>query len=125
MFLKLIGKNIMDIKIYHNTRCKKSRAGLAHLNTFTKDFEIIEYLKSGISINELRTILNLSGLNIMALIRKQEDIYKKEFKGKDLSEDDWIKIICENPKLLQRPFVLKEGKAVLGDPPENINQLFG
>ena len=114
----------MQIKIYHNPRCKKSRAGLAHLNSFTQDFEIIEYLKIGISEDELINILKLSGLNILDLIRKQEEVYKKEFKGKDLSEDDWNKIICENPKLLQRPFVLKEGKAVLGDPPENINSLF-
>ena len=97
---------------------------MAHLNSFTNDFEIIEYLKNGISEDELKNVLKLSGLSIMDMIRKQEEVYKKEFKGKDISEGDWIKIICQNPKLLQRPFVLKEGKAVLGDPPENIDSLF-
>ena len=115
----------MTIKIYHNSRCKKSRAGLAHLNTITQDFEIIEYLKNGISEDELKTILDFSELTIMDIVRKQEDIYKKELKGKNFTDETWIKIISKNPKLLQRPFVIKEGKAVLGDPPENINSLFG
>ena len=68
--------------------------------------------------------MHLSGLNITDIVRKQEDSYKKELKGKDFTDEEWIKIISENPKLLQRPFVLKDKEVVLGDPPENINQLF-
>ena len=114
----------MEIIIYHNPRCKKSRAGLTHLQSFTQDFKVIEYLKTGISQDEIKTLLSLSGLNIMDLIRKQEDIYKKELKGKDFTEEIWIEKISENPKLLQRPFVIKDKKAILGDPSENINSLF-
>jgi arsenate reductase (glutaredoxin) len=58
------------------------------------------------------------------LIRTQEEVYKKELKGKSFTSEEWIRIISENPKLLQRPLILTRHKAVLGDPPENIDKLF-
>lgn len=114
----------MDIKIYHNPRCKKSRAGLEYLRSKTEDIEIIEYLKTGISEEKIKFILKISGLNVSDLIRKQEEFYKKELRGKSLSDGSLIKYITENPKLLQRPVVIKGGLAVIGDPPENIDRLF-
>ena len=114
----------MEFKIYHNPRCKKSRAGLAYLSTKTDKFELVEYLKTGISIEEIENIIKLTGLKVSDLIRTQEEIYKKELKGKSNSVDYLIKFISENPKLLQRPVVLKDNEAVIGDPPENIDSLF-
>ena len=114
----------MNIKIFHNPRCKKSRAGLEYLRSKTGDIEIIEYLKTGISEEMIKFILKISGLNVSDLIRSQEEFYKKEIKGNLLSDESLIKYITENPKLLQRPIVQKEGLAVIGDPPENIDRLF-
>ncbi len=114
----------MKIKIYHNTRCKKSRAGLQYLESKTKDFEIIEYLKTGLKEDELKEILKKLGKKPEEMIRKQEKIFKENYKGKIFNDSEWIKIISENLKLLQRPIIVKGEKAVWGDPPENIDKLF-
>ena len=55
------------------------------------------------------------------IVRKQEEVYKKELKGRSFSREEWIRILCENPKLLQRPIVMSKHKAIIGDPAENIN----
>jgi arsenate reductase len=111
------------LKIYHNPRCRKSRSGLNYLKSKTSDFEIIEYLKDGLSKEALKEIILKTNLKPIDLIRKQEDLFKKELKSKSFNDDEWVDIICENPKLLQRPIVISKYKAVLGDPPENINDI--
>ncbi len=112
------------MKIYHNNRCKKSRAGLQYLQEKTSDFEIVEYLKNELSIAELTDIFKKLGKKPEEMIRKQEKVFKEKFKGKSFSDAEWIKIIANNPKLLNRPIVVKGEKAVWGDPAENINDLF-
>jgi arsenate reductase (glutaredoxin) len=112
------------MKIYHNTRCKKSRAGLQYLQDKTSDFEIIEYLKNELSVAELTDIFKKLGKKPEEMIRKQEKVFKDNYKGKTFSDTEWIKIITENPKLLNRPIIVKGEKAVWGDPPENIDKLF-
>ena len=111
------------LKIYHNPRCRKSRAGLEFLKSKTSDFEIVEYLKDGLTKDILEEIILKTNLKPIDLIRKQEDIYKKELKGKSFHDAEWIDIICENPKLLQRPIVIAKHKALIGDPPEIINEV--
>ncbi len=112
------------IKIYHNPRCKKSRAGLEYLKSKGVDFEIIEYLKNPITEDEFKDILMKLNLRPLDMIRTQEDIYKKQFKGKNFTDDEWVKIMVENPKLIKRPIVVKDYKAVWADPPENMDELF-
>lgn len=112
------------IKIYHNPRCKKSRAGLEYLKGKGVDFEIIEYLKNPITEDEFKDILMKLNLRPLDMIRTQEDIYKKQFKGKNFTDDEWVKIMVENPKLIKRPIVVKDYKAVWADPPENMDELF-
>ena len=112
-------------KIYHNPRCRKSRAGLKYLESNGLAFEIVKYLEEGISYDELKELLILLGKKPLEMIRKQEDIYKKNYKGKEFSDDEWIKIMVENPKLINRPIVVRNHKAVWGDPPENIKALEG
>lgn len=114
----------MPYIVYHNNRCKKSRAGLEHLRSITDDLEIREYIKNGITEDELREIVLKTNIPPSKLVRTQEDYFKKELKGKSFTDDEWIKIIAENPKLLKRPVVLTRHKAVIGDPPENIDRLF-
>ncbi|MFW5820865.1 MAG: ArsC/Spx/MgsR family protein [Bacteroidota bacterium] len=114
----------MSYIVYHNSRCKKSRAGLEYLRSITDDLETREYIKNGISEEELKEIILKTNIPPSELIRTQEDYYKKELKGKSFNDDEWIRIITENPKLLRRPVVLTRHKAVIGDPPENIDKLF-
>ncbi|MCF8235168.1 MAG: arsenate reductase (glutaredoxin) [Bacteroidales bacterium] len=111
------------ITIYHNPRCKKSRAGLQYLEEKGVDFNIRKYLQQPLSKAELKDLLMKLDKKPSDIVRTQEDIYKKQFKGKNFTDDEWIEIIVENPKLLQRPIVEKEYKAVLAQPPENIDEL--
>ena len=112
------------IKIYHNPRCKKSRAGLQYLREKNVEYEIIEYLKTPFTEAELKDVLIKMNKKPAEVIRLQEDVYKKNFKGRNFTVDEWVKILIEYPKLIQRPIVMKNYKAVLGDPPENIDGLF-
>ncbi|MFP4471423.1 MAG: arsenate reductase (glutaredoxin) [Bacteroidales bacterium] len=111
------------MKIYHNPRCKKSRAGLEFLKEKGIDPEIVNYIKDGIGEEELKDLLIKLNKEPLEMIRTQEDLYKKQLKGKHFNRDEWIRIMSENPKLIRRPIVVKGYKAVVGDPPENINKL--
>ena len=111
------------IKIYHNPRCRKSREGLAIVEASGKKFEIIKYLDDQLSEAALTEIINLLGIAPIALVRKNEKIWKEEFKGKTLSDAAIISALAEHPKLIERPIVVKGNKAVLGRPPENVLEL--
>lgn len=111
------------IKIYHNPRCRKSREGLAIVEASGNDFEIINYLKDVPGKKELRMVLDYLSLSPEQLIRKNEAIWKEKFKGKILSDDQLIEAMLENPKLIERPIVIKGDKAVIGRPPEKIIEL--
>ncbi len=113
------------ITIYHNSRCKKSRAGLQFLTEKTDNFQIKEYLKDdAFTFDSLKNILVLLDKNPMEMIRKQEAVFKQEIKRKDLSDDELILLMVKHPKLINRPIIIKDGKAVWGDPAENINKIF-
>lgn len=114
----------MELKIYHNPRCRKSRAGLQYLQSLGHNPEIVLYLEKKLSVADLERLFMQLNVPIENLIRKQEEIYKMQFKGKSFTSDEWLRIIAENPKLMMRPLVLKGHKAVIGDPVENIDLLF-
>ena len=111
------------MKIYHNPRCSKSRQGLAILEEAKIEFETIKYLDTPISEIEIQEIINLLGIEPIALVRKNETIWKENFKGKELSNSEIIKVMAENPKLIERPIVIHNGKAVIGRPPELIKNI--
>ncbi len=111
------------LKIYHNPRCRKSRAGLEYMKQSGADYEIINYMKNGITEEEIREILLKMNVKPTSLVRIQEDLYKKELKGRNFTDNEWIRIISENPKLLLRPIVVSKNKAVLAQPPESLNIL--
>jgi arsenate reductase (glutaredoxin) len=114
----------MPYKIYHNTRCKHSRAGLDFLKTMTSDFEIRDYITETITPKELKEILLKTNLKPSQIVRVNEEYYKTYLKGKSFTDDEWIRILIENPKLIQRPIVVGKYKAVIGVPPEEIKKLF-
>lgn len=108
------------IKIYHNPRCRKSREGLQILEESGKTFEIVQYFKEIPSFNELKEIIDLLEISPIELVRKNEAIWKDNYKGKELSDSDIIQAMIENPKLIERPIVINNNKAIVGRPPENI-----
>lgn len=111
------------IKIYHNNRCSKSRCGLEILENSGKEFEIVKYLENTPSEEELKEIINLLNISPIQLVRKNEQIWKDNFKGKELSDSEVIKAMVENPKLIERPIVINGNKAVIGRPPETIKEI--
>jgi len=111
------------MKIFHNQRCSKSRQGLALLENSNQNFEIVDYQNNPPTIEELKEILGMLDFIPIQLIRKNEAIWKENYKGKDLSDDEIIVAMHNHPKLIERPIVIKGNKAVLGRPPENIQKL--
>ena len=111
------------MKIYHNPRCSKSRQGLAIVEASNLNFEIIKYLETPVSEKEITEIIKLLGISPIDLVRKNEVIWKDNYKGKNLSDSEVITAMIENPKLIERPIVINNGKAVIGRPPEIIKTI--
>ena len=111
------------IKIYHNPRCSKSRAGLAYLEEKGVEFEKVEYLKDEFSVEELTSVIAKTGKKPFELVRTHEDLYKKEYKGRELTDEEWIKVMVENPRLIHRPIVVNEACAVWAQPPQTIDEI--
>ncbi len=110
------------IKIYHNPRCRKSREGLAILEASGKDFETVLYLEETPTQKELSSIIAKLGITPEALVRKNEAIWKEQFKGKTLTNAQLIEAMVAHPKLIERPIVIHNDKAVIGRPPEKIRE---
>ena len=108
------------IKIYHNPRCSKSRQGVKILENSKQKFVTILYLENILKESELKKIIDLLKISPIELVRKNEKIWKENYKGKELSDREIIKAMIENPKLIERPIVINNNKATIGRPPENI-----
>jgi len=111
------------LRFYHNPYCRKSRAGLQYLKDKNQPLEVIEYLKKPLSEKEFERLLIKLNKKPTEVIRTQEEYYRKNLKGKNFNDYEWVRIILENPKLLHRPIVESQYKAVIGDPVENIDVL--
>ncbi len=116
-------KHHFVMKIYHNPRCSKSRAGLQYLEEKGFDIEIIKYLTDGISASELKEIIAKTGKQPFDFVRTHEKDYIENYRGKEFTDEEWIKILVEKPHLLQRPIVVNGEKAVLANPPEVIEEI--
>ncbi|MGQ7867883.1 polyphosphate kinase 1 [Sunxiuqinia sp. sy24] len=116
-------KHQVTMKIYHNPRCSKSRAGLKYLEENGYQIDVRNYLKEGISPEEIKSILSKSGMMAFELVRTQESLYKHEYKGKSIPDEEWIDILSKHPQLLQRPIVINGRKAILAQPPEQIEKI--
>ena len=111
------------MKIYHNPRCRKSRECVQYLIDKKLNFEIFDYLKEGVSENDIKLIIKKLNISAIELVRKNEKIWKDNFKGKELKEEEIISLLCNEPKLMERPIIVCKNKAVIGRPKENIDRL--
>jgi len=111
------------IEIYHNPRCGKSREGLNILQESGKDFKIIKYLEETPSLENLNKIINLLKIKPIELVRQNEKIWKQHFKNSNLSDDELIKIMVDNPILIERPIVINGNKAIVGRPSSKILEI--
>jgi arsenate reductase len=113
----------MSIIIYHNAKCSKSNIALKEITQSGEAFEVVNYLDDVPSIEELKGILSKLNLKPLDLVRKTEKVYLEKFKGEDLSDDEWIKALHENPILIQRPIIVNGEKAVIARSEEAINSI--
>lgn len=109
--------------IYHNPRCRKSREALNFLIDEGVEHEVVKYLDDPIKPKELKLLLAKLDLNVSEVIRKEEQLFKQKYRGLNFNDDEWLTVLEENPKLLQRPIVVKGSKAVIGRPLENVKKL--
>ncbi len=109
------------VRIYHNPRCSKSRATLALLEERGLVPEVIEYLKTPPGAAELSAILHALGIEPRELMRRDEVEYGAlGLDRAELGRDDLIAAMIANPKLIERPIVVRDGKAAIGRPPEAV-----
>jgi arsenate reductase len=101
------------ITIYHNPRCQKSRTALQYIESVDKDIQIIEYLKNPPSVKELKELLNLLELKPIDIVRKKEALFVSDYKDGSYTDAQWLKILVENPILIERPIVIKGNKAII------------
>ncbi len=111
------------IKILHNNRCSKSRCGVELLEKSGKPFEIVKYLEDNLSFEDLKEIIVLLNIKPIDLVRKNEAVWKTEYKNKLLTDDQIIDAMVKNPKLIERPIVINGNKAVIGRPTEKISEI--
>lgn len=109
----------MSIVIYHNPRCSKSRQTLQLIQEKGIEPEVVEYLNTPPSVEELKSILDKLGMEPRQLLRKKEAA-EYGLNDKDLSNDALIAGMVENPRTIERPIVVNADKAALGRPPENV-----
>ncbi|TRX28957.1 arsenate reductase (glutaredoxin) [Flavobacterium franklandianum] len=107
------------IKIYHNSRCGKSRECLAFLEDSGKEFEVIKYLENVPTLDELKSIIEKLNIKPIELVRQKEKIWIENFKNKTMSEDEIIQAMISNPILIERPIIINGNKAVIARPLEN------
>jgi len=107
------------IQVLHNPRCGKSRSCLAFLEQSGKEFEVIKYLVDVPTADELQSILKKMGLKPIALIRQKEPVWIEQFKNKNLTDQQLIEAMVQNPILIERPIVINGNKAVIARPIEN------
>mgnify|MGYP000861552183 CR=1 FL=1 len=106
------------IKVLHNSSCSKSRSVLEFLDENNADFEIIDIVNDPLSELEIKTLLKKLGKTARSLIRTNEGLYKNQFEGKEFSDEEWIRILAENPSLIQRPILIKGKIAMIARPIE-------
>jgi arsenate reductase (glutaredoxin) len=109
------------ITIYYKSNCATSIETLRLMKKSTSEkIEKIEYLVNTPTASELKEVIKMLGMTAHEFLRKKEPLYKEKYEGKKLTEAQWIKVMVENPILIERPVVIRDGKAIIARPPESV-----
>ncbi|MAP81278.1 MAG: arsenate reductase (glutaredoxin) [Aequorivita sp.] len=111
------------VRLFHNPRCSKSRQALQILEDKNETIEIVKYLDKPPTEQELKQVIELLGIDPIELVRKNEAVWKENYKNKNLTNEELIKAMVTNPKLIERPIAIKGTQAVIGRPPEKVLNL--
>ena len=110
----------MNLAIYHNPRCSKSREALNHLTDNGYQTNVVLYLKNTLNKEQLQKILVQIDMNAIQLIRKNEDDWKSITDRNGFSENEILELLIANPKLIERPIITNKNSGVLGRPLEKL-----
>ncbi|ADG93590.1 arsenate reductase [Arcobacter nitrofigilis DSM 7299] len=113
-----------EITIWHNPRCSKSRDALNHLQEKKIALGVIKYLDAKLTKEDMKEVLQMLNMSARELMRTKEDIYKELNLKDENDEEKLIEAMINNPKLIERPIIIKDGRAVIARPLEKINELF-
>ena len=113
------------IVIYHNARCSKSRSACEIVAGQGIQATIVDYLQTPPTREELRSLLKKLGLRPEELVRRGEAVFKENYAGKTLSDEQWLDALLAHPILIERPIVVRGDRAVIGRPPERVLELLG
>lgn len=110
-----------EYTIYHNPRCSKSRATLSLLEAHEVDMTVVKYLESPPTMEQLKGIIKALQTPVRNILRTGEAEYKEHgFANPELTDDQLLALLQQHPKVLERPIVVHQGRAVIGRPPENV-----
>ncbi|HDZ56247.1 MAG TPA: arsenate reductase (glutaredoxin) [Pseudomonas xinjiangensis] len=113
------------VRIYHNPRCSKSREALALLEQQGVELVVVLYLEEQPDNATISELLLMLGISARDLMRKGEAPYRElDLGNSDLSEAQLVQAMADYPKLIERPIVIKDGKAIIARPPERVLELF-
>ena len=110
----------MKYLIYHNPRCRKSREALKYLQDKEYDFEVRDYIKNLLSIEEIVELIESLNIKPLELVRKNEVFWKENFKNKDLDDNQIISVLSKYPKLIERPIVTKGKSSIIARPVDKL-----
>ena len=113
-----MGRN--RVKIYHNPRCSKSREALSILQAKEIEIDIIKYLETSLSTKEVKSILRKLNIPAYSMIRKWEDVWQKKSKNKYLTNEEIIQLMVEHPRIIERPIVINQDRAIIARPPAKV-----
>jgi arsenate reductase len=113
---------MQEVTIWHNPKCSKSREAMEIVAQNGCKVDVIKYLEKSPDENKIRTVLKMLGIKPRELMRTKEDVYKELNLKDENSDDALIKAMAEHPKLIERPIIIKEGRAIIGRPTDRIAQ---
>lgn len=117
------GYRMQDITIWHNPRCSKSRNAINLLEEKNINADVVKYLESTPSVEEIKNVLSLLGMGAKELMRKGETVYKDLALAEVNDETQLIEAMAQNPILIERPVIIRGNKAVIARPIENLEEL--
>ncbi|HNQ62027.1 MAG TPA: ArsC/Spx/MgsR family protein [Bacteroidia bacterium] len=113
------------IKIWFKSTCSTCRTALSLIREESDDeISIVEYTVNVPTQKDIKEVLKMLGLKAEDIVRKKEELYKKKFANKKLSNSEWIKVLVKNPILIERPIVIRDGKAIIGRPATKVLEIF-
>ena len=112
-----------EIIIYHNGECSKCRGALEILQEQNIPHRVRWYLAEPLTEEELKALIRKLHIKPSELVRKSEDLYQQRFVDANLTEDEWLTVLAENPLLMQRPIIEKGDIALIARPPEKIFEI--